>query len=69
MQEEQQSGRPGICCGPQGGPAEAEGQEQGAAHWPQPLPAKGGHPRGSYPEETVTSQECQGIWDGPAPTA
>ena len=39
MQEEQQSGRPGICCGPQGGPAEAEGQEQGATHWPQPLPA------------------------------
>lgn len=30
-------------------PTEAEGQEQGAAHWPQPLPAEGGHPRGSHP--------------------
>lgn len=69
MQEKQRSGRAGVRRGPQGGPAEAEGQEQGAACWPQPLQAEGGRPRGTHPEEAVESQEHQGAWGRPARAA
>lgn len=66
VQEEQWTGRAGIRHGPPGGPAEAKGQEQGAACWPRPLQAQGGRPRGAHPEEAVPSQEHQGAWGSPA---
>lgn len=69
VQEEQWAGRAGVRCGPQGGPAEAEGQEQGAACWPQPLQAEGARSGGTHPEEAVPSQGHQGAWGSPARTA
>lgn len=69
VQEKQRSGRAGVCHGPQGGPAEAESEEQGAACRPQPLQAEGGRPRGTHPEEAVQSQEHQGAGGRPAHAA
>lgn len=63
VREEPRAGRAGGHRGPQGRPAEAHGEEQGAAGWSWPLP------RGACPEEAVPSQEHQGVRGSQTPPA